>query len=387
MVDILKHLSSLNSCTLVTTGRTGSDFFQSLLDSHPEVLTFNGNIIDYYDFWNNSKCVKTDGFDLSDFIWEFIGTYIERFKSKYDYFERKDQLGENFDQSIDIDIHKFRKYFIDIMNGNVVNEKNCLLAIYGAYAIVLGQDIFKKKIFFHHIHHHEKLASFIKDFPATKIISMTRDPRANITSGVYNHKKYNPESMNGAHQYFYINRILKDARALEIYNNEFISIKLESLGRENTLRQLAIWLGIEYSEKLKISTWAGLIWNGDRLSQQKRRGVGFSKELLANNWEDILSKKDKYIFNFLMNKRLEHYNYNFKKINVISYLLIPFLNIMPLSYEKEMLSIPFIFKETMKKNPKLIILNYYYYIKRIILFQKYYWKTINNESFNLPYLG
>ena len=54
MVDILKHLSSLNSCTLVTTGRTGSDFFQSLLDSHPEVLTFNGNIIDYYDFWNNS---------------------------------------------------------------------------------------------------------------------------------------------------------------------------------------------------------------------------------------------------------------------------------------------------------------------------------------------
>jgi len=51
------------------------------------------------------------------------------------------------------------------------------------------------------------------------------------------------------------------------------------------------------------------------------------------------------------------------------------------------LSIPFIFKETMKKNPKLIILNYYYYIKRIILFQKYYWKTINNESFNLPYLG
>jgi len=268
-----------------------------------------------------------------------------------------------------------------------LNAKNCLLSIYGAYAMVLGQDLSKKKVFFHHLHHHNRLDRFINDFPSTKIISMTRDPRANITSGVYNHKKYNPKSMNGAHQYFYINRILKDARALEIYNNEFISIKLEGLGRENTLRQLATWLGIEYSEKLKKSTWAGLIWNGDRLSQKKRQGVGFSKELLVNNWEDILSKKDKYIFNFLMNNRLKHYGYNFKKINVISYLLIPFLNIMPLSYEKEMLSISFIFKEAMKRNPKLIILNYYYYFKRIILFQKYYWKTINNEPFNLPYLG
>ena len=88
-----------------------------------------------------------------------------------------------------------------------------------------------------------------------------------------------------------------------------------------------------------------------------------------------------------MNKRLEHYNYNFKRINIFSYLLIPFLNILPLSYEKEMLSISFIYKELMEGKPKLIILNYYYYFKRIILFQKYFWKTIKNESFNHPYLG
>ena len=82
MVGALKHLRSIKSCTLVTTGRTGSDFLQSLLDSHPQVLTFNGNIIDYYDFWQNSKCVKSRYFELSDFIYEFVGKYIEKWTPK-----------------------------------------------------------------------------------------------------------------------------------------------------------------------------------------------------------------------------------------------------------------------------------------------------------------
>ena len=278
MDDTLKHLRSLNSCTLVTTGRIGSDFFQSLLDSHPQVLTFNGSIINFYDFWNNSICVKSGNFELSDFIYEFIGKYIERFKSRYDYLERKDQLGENYDKSIDIDIHQFSQCFIRIMNGNDVTPKNCLLSIYGAYAMVLGQDINQKRLFFHHIHHVQRLDSFLKDFPMAKIISMTRDPRANIVSGVYNHKKYNPDSMNGAHQYFYINRILEDASALSKYNNEFKSIKLESLGSDETLKKIAVWLDINYNEQLRKSTWGGLVWNGDRLSQKKRNGSGFSKK-------------------------------------------------------------------------------------------------------------
>ena len=43
MSDILKHLSSLSVCTILTTGRTVSDLLQRLLDSHHQVLTFNSN--------------------------------------------------------------------------------------------------------------------------------------------------------------------------------------------------------------------------------------------------------------------------------------------------------------------------------------------------------
>ena len=101
-MNIFKHLSSLPLCTILTTGRTGSDFLQSLFDSHPEVLTFNGHY-QFHFFWRNSICVKAGEFSLLDLIEEFIGTHIKYFKSRYDLIEGKDRLGINRDESINID--------------------------------------------------------------------------------------------------------------------------------------------------------------------------------------------------------------------------------------------------------------------------------------------
>ena len=95
--------------------------------------------------------------------------------------------------------------------------------------------------------------------------------------------------------------------------NEYISIKIEDMGKPSLLNNLSDWLGIQYDEILLKSTWAGLVWNADRVSSNKRVGTGFSKELLENNWEEKLSIKDKFILNFLMMDRLKHYNYTYSK--------------------------------------------------------------------------
>jgi hypothetical protein len=39
---------------------------------------------------------------LNDLLDEFIGKHIEKFKSRYDFEERKDHLGRDGDESIDI---------------------------------------------------------------------------------------------------------------------------------------------------------------------------------------------------------------------------------------------------------------------------------------------
>jgi len=115
-----RRAESLPWCGLVTTGRTGSDFFQSLLDSHPEVFVFNGWLF-FHDFWDFACTLKTDMPDLGDIVDEFIGHHIHKFKSRYDLKERKDQLGENADRFIDIDLHQFKGTVLSLLDSRPLN--------------------------------------------------------------------------------------------------------------------------------------------------------------------------------------------------------------------------------------------------------------------------
>mgnify|MGYP001402017016 FL=1 len=272
------------------------------------------------------------------------------------------------------------------MSNEEINSKNCLLAIYGAYAMALNQNINKKKIFFHHIHHHNLLKIYLNDFPKSKIISMTRDPRANFVSGYFNHKKYNPESMDGLQQYNYIKRILFDSCLLDKFDNKYIGIRIEDLGSEKIIKNLAIWLDIDYCSSMKISSWGGLVWNGDRVSTAKRTGTGFSKRMLENNWDKILTWRDKYTFNFLMNNRLKHYKYEHKKLTFWSYFLIPVFCFLPMSYEKQIFSLKYFFNKLKEKQFKLLVKNYISFLKRIKLFMHFYLRTLKNRPFNYTYL-
>jgi len=267
-VNLMDKLLKLLSCALVPTGRTGSDFFQSMFDSHPEVLTFNGHLL-FYRFWQRSICVAAGDFDTCDLIEEFIGLHIKVLKSRYDLFERKHRLGDQHNESIDIDLNLFRSTTTGLLEGREVNSRNFLLAIYGAYAICLGQDLSRKKLFFHHPHGFGELDAYLEDFPASKVICMTRDSRANFVSGVEHHRLYNYTSdhNNGPHVLFTITRILNDATPLEDSGNEYCVIRVEDLGRIENIRACCDWLNISYDRTLMKSTWGGLSWHGDNLSK------------------------------------------------------------------------------------------------------------------------
>jgi len=188
--QVMDHLLGLRPYTLVATGRTGTDFLQSLLDSHIHVLTFNGPLISYYDFWESSVVASSEKPCSDDFIDEFVGYHIKFFKSVYDLGERKNELGYGGDESINIDLCSFKEIAHNLLIDREFNKKNLLLAIYGAYAKCLNQDLLQKRIFFHHIHHSHKLGDFIEDFSNAKVISMTRDPRANYYSGIAHRMRF-----------------------------------------------------------------------------------------------------------------------------------------------------------------------------------------------------
>lgn len=382
---LMDTLLKLPSVALITTGRTGTDFLQSLLDSHPEVLTFNGALF-YHTFWNNSACVAAGDFELDDFVDEFIGKHIKQLKSKYNLEERKNQLGEDCNQAINIDLTQFKCEVIRLLGGRKVNPKNSMIAIYAAYSVCLGQDIEKKKLLFHHQHHFEKLGNYLNDFPDTRIICMTRDPRANFVSGIEHWRKYDPSTDCGSHLYFYIKRILADATVLEGYNNEYTVIRLEDLGKDDILKALSRWLGISYNACLTKSTWAGLRWHGDRLSARKNEERGWSKKMLKQNWEKKLGFIDRYVLNYIMFYRLKHYGYRCEKIGALSSLIMPLLILFPLSYEKRFFSFGYIRDCLRKRDYAKIVKNAVYFLRRVCLFMKYYIDVTRKKKFAQPFL-
>ena len=383
---VMNSLLLLPSVTLIATGRTGTDFLQSLLDSHPEVLTFNGPLF-YHTFWKESACVAAGNFEISDFVDEFIGKHIEKLKSKYDIIEMKYRLGEKWNQSIDIDTTKFKSVVLKLLDGQEINSKNSMVAIYAAYAICLGQDIKKKRILFHHIHHFEKLREYFKDFPDSKIICMTRDPRANFVSGIEHWRKFNTRTDNEVHLHLYIKRILADSTILNRYSNEHITIRLEDLRKKGEiLRKIAEWLNISYNECLTKSTWGGLAWHGDMLSEREKNDDGESEILYDNKWEKRLSRFDKYVLNYIMFYRLKHYGYRYKKIGIFSALVMPFLILLPLSYEKRFFSLSYMSDCFRKKEYVIVAKNFLYFILRICLFMKYYADVTRKRQFKEPFL-
>ena len=385
-IELMNHLENLRPFAIITTGRTGSDFLQSLMDSNTEILTFNGPLY-FHDFWHDSKCNKQKSIDIFDLLDEFIGIYIHKFKSKYDYQEQKDQLGEDGTQSINIDLNLFRETVNALLKDRKTSSRSFMLAVYGSYAICLGQNLEKKSIIVHHIHHAERLPKYLLDFPSSKIICMTRDPRANFVSGILNHRKYNIKTDNCHHLYDYLHRIIVDSYSVDQYENESISLRIEDLGSECILESLCKWLEIKYENSMQYSTWAGMKWKGDRISAKKNQGNGFSHKMLENSWEKKLSFLDQYLFNFLLNDRLINYKYKNKKIYLYDYFIVFFIILLPLKFELRFFSYRYLVNAVKNNQYKILLLNIIYYIKRIVYFYRILMNKVIGFKFSREYIS
>ena len=295
----MARLQSLPMVAIVTTGRTGSDFLQSLLDSHPQIATFNGHFLVYSEFFLNAATFSVDNPSISDVADEFIGRYIYKLVSRYDIQEAKDCLGFDSKQSFDLNTFEFKNHLMGLMDGIKINSRNFLLAVYGAYQLCLGQKIDQLLIIVHHPHLDHEFRLFLNDFPSTRVIFTTRDPRANFFSLVDNFKSYSQANDNQAHIYTCLKMVLQESEIADEFNLQYTTTRLEDLPREDVIRDLALWLGVEYKESMVRSTWAGLDWHGDRVSKKKFSATGWSKNRTQNGWQLGLGGGEKYVFNYI----------------------------------------------------------------------------------------
>ena len=82
---IWNKIERLPWCALVTTGRNGSDYFQSLLDGHPEVFVFNGYLPFHSQFWKKSHCADFKGeIEVEDDMETAVDVELDEAKEEID---------------------------------------------------------------------------------------------------------------------------------------------------------------------------------------------------------------------------------------------------------------------------------------------------------------
>lgn len=382
----MHHLRSLPMVALVTTGRTGSDFLQSLLDSHPQILTFNGHFAVYSEFFAKAVTFTVAGARVQDAADEFIGQYLHKLVSRYDIQEAKDRLGETADQSFTLDTTEFKRHLVGLMAGVPLCSRDFLLAVYGAYGLCLGMKIEQTKVIFHHPHLDYEFRLFHKDFPTTRVVFSSRDPRANFCSHVEHFRQYYRTHDNQQHLYNCLKMTLEDSELARELGLDYIATRLEDIPREDAMREFATWLGVDYRDSLLRSTWAGLDWHGDRISKKTFAATGWSEKRTENGWRQRLGAMEQYVFNYIMNKRLAHYHYPLRPVGWSDAVLVGLVILLPFRYERRFFSPGYVW-DILRSGSNImrlqLFLTPYYFWRRIGLCYRYYLRALNGA----PYVG
>lgn len=274
----MPELENINLLVVHPVVRAGSVLFQSLFDNHPNVSTipYFKNI---YAQFNEITDLNTT--QLYDFCKKMYLTHPGIFDTRKGYFGKElhtvaGAFGENFDQHIVTEFEHFYSNFnylaskIKDGGSNTLSQKQLFILFHIAFSMCHGMDPKKIKYVLYHPHKSYSLSPLQEDFPDAFFVAMTRRLNADsaswkIVRNVRLKRKINYDDridflQNICH---YINETSILAELAQRTKN-FLSIDLIDLHNDpNLIERLADWLGIEFNEALKKSTFCGLSWAGN----------------------------------------------------------------------------------------------------------------------------
>ncbi len=337
----------------MTTGRTGSDYLHGCLDGVKNIMTFSGKF-SYHIFFKNNKQTKKK---------EIL---IKNFLRKYKYLFNYNKI-ENLE--LNININKFKKEFLKI-SPERINQKDFLIKLYEAFHLTMKKKISPSNIIVHHSHGRINTKKFLDDFQNATVLVTIRDPRANLKSGLLNWFRYDYRRKHMEHVYIYLRRIRDDLNYIFKISNKKKFIQIEKMGDKNYKRRILKYLGLNYDKKVNLSTFAGIPWKGDKLSNFKNSPGTFNKNIIYNGWREYFSKDEINVLNFLYSKYKKFYKIN--SVSLFEKIYLFFRVIFPFKFE-------YLIIKHQKKISLKFISNIFFYIKRVIYLQLLF---LNIDIFN-----
>jgi hypothetical protein len=346
----------MNCLILLTGGRSGSDFLQSLLDSHPEILQFPGIV-------NLTKDLYLEN-DPKNILNIFYNSNKYFFDSRLNVKERLDKLGKFKNEYFKVSVEKFYVNFIKIYKKTNKSNLQKIIALHKAYALSYGQDIKKKKIVVIHLHVIEYLRLFNKfiNVQDMKILITYRDPLVSLKSTVNHWSQYcDGKYLTASNLFWNINLHTNIFNQINFFSKNLYVIRLEDLHHHSkiVLKKFCKILKIKFNKNLLKSTYLNKKWWGDAISNKELNG-------LNKKFKNVFSKNI-YFFKdiFFLEKKLKiiipNFGYSFRSKKSFNFFmiflplkceLIVWMNLIKLFKLKNIIEIPF------------------FYLKRILLFIK-----------------
>ncbi len=275
----------------------------------------------FYPHWNMWKNQFRDSWNWKTLIEAICIKHASVINSEFiPGHNGLNNLGEKQNESIKINEQIYRDSLSQLLKDQPINSRNFLLAIHYAYAMASGDSLASKKVILYHIHVSYYIEQLLSDFPNAKILGMARDPRSNIKGRIRSFYNVDESKLNKTDVLIYhqlpsnylttylctqlhdLDKVM-DLAKLVIVKHEDLLLRLDDV-----ISNLRVWMGISDHECLKVMTFGGKSWWGDKVyGMPPTQGV--YKRIVSQEWRKELSKLDWFVWEGVLYDCFDFYNY------------------------------------------------------------------------------
>ena len=147
-INLIKKFDSLKKYSIIACPRSGSDYFNSLMDSHPSILTLPGHLILYTTFFKKINFNDSSVKNIKKTVVKFIKYFHDRLNTSLDREEGMNKLGKNKNEYINVSKKFFFNNLVFYLCKKTFTKRNFYLGVYFAYNRCLKKILKIKKFYY-----------------------------------------------------------------------------------------------------------------------------------------------------------------------------------------------------------------------------------------------
>ena len=274
---------------IVAGCRAGAELFQSLLDSHHQIIQFPGTI------FFNKKIKNLFNSNYEKIADNFVSDYPYFFDSRIKTVERHFMLGQNKDEFYIVDKNVFKDNFLllNVNNGKKTFDQVIIDLHFAYQKTINNQSNFEEVKYIlintHTLKNTKNFYELFKDIDF-EIIHSIRHPLSAINSATKNWINYKGGFNFNAKDIFYqINLITRSLNFLTKLNKKFFVVQLENMHQNSDyfINDFCEKFQIIKNENLFNSTFHGKKWWGDAVSGKFLSGLNKDYKIQINKFTSV----------------------------------------------------------------------------------------------------